>query len=612
MNMIHEWLPQNWAPILAVLCLLWLVLVAFIKEWASPDIIAMSAFCFLVATRLLPMSDAYSVFSNPAPITIAAMFILTAALEKTGIIDRFGNVLNFLVGRRLWLTMPPLMMLVAFCSAFVNNTPVVAIFLPVILAVCRRKHIPASRVLIPLSYAAVLGGTCTLIGTSTNVLVNGIVVEPEFGLRPLGMFEFTPLGVLLLVAGIGYVWLVGPWGLPDRLSVSSVLGPDERRQFLCHVLVKPQSPLVGLLLAQTELADKARGFRILEIRRGGARLTLPLDEVVINGYDRILLAVSSRNMHTPQAGMETLKSELAESFGIENLSTIKGAIVEGIIAPHSRLLGKTLRTARFRQTYGMLVLAVHRGGRNMSSGFQDAELEFGDTVLMLGPLSTFTQLREDGDFMLLEDQVPIRTGKKRAFAAMAVLGGVIVATTLDWAPIVFAATAACVVVLWLKCLSPQEAYKAVDWTVILTLYGMLSMGTVLQTTGAAAWLAATVVNVSKACIPVEWLPYVVLSLFYLLGSMLTEVLSNNATAVVLAPIAINSALSLGLDPRPFVFAVAFSSSASFSTPIGYQTNMMVYAAGGYRFSDFVKFGLPLNLILWALASVLIPYFWPFR
>jgi di/tricarboxylate transporter len=596
-------------PMLMVLGVLTLVLVAFIRDWAPPDVIAMSAFCVLVILGLLSVEKAVEVFSNPAPITIGAMFILSAAWEKTGVIDWMGSVLNRLVSARLWVTLPVLMVVVASCSAFVNNTPVVAVFLPVLLGISRRKHLPASKLLIPLSYAAVLGGCCTLIGSSTNILVSGIAVQ--YGQPDLGMFEFAPMGALLAGLGIAYVWIFGPCCLPDRLSVTAVLGPQDRHQFLCHLLINPESPLVRQRLTDTELADVQSGFRIIEVRRAGTRVTDPINEIVVRPYDRVLVAVSSRSMTKAKAGEDALHPETVARLDVENLSVIKGAIVEGVVAPHSRLIGQSLKSARFRQTYGMLVLAVHRSGKNLSTHFQNVELEFGDTVLMLGPVSTFEQIRNEGDFMLLEDKIALRPHRWRAVASLFLLGGAVAVSSLTRVPIVFAAVAACVVAMWLKCIKPTEAYKSIEWPVIFMLYGMLAVGTAMETTGTAKWIADSAVQGAQAMVPPGWMPLVILSLFYLTGSVLTEVLSNNATAVVMAPIAINSALSLGLDPRPFVFAVAFSASAAFSTPIGYQTHMMVYGAGGYRFSDFLKFGLPLNIILWITASWFIPTFWPF-
>lgn len=597
--------------IIAVLTILLLVLVAFIRDWASPDILAMSALCVLVLSGLLPMDTAFQVFSNDAPITIAAMFILSAGLEKTGVIDWIGHGLNRIVSRQLWLTFPALMILVAFCSAFVNNTPVVAILMPVLLTMCRKKNIAASKVLIPLSYAAVLGGCCTLIGTSTNIVVNNVASEQGM-MPPLGMFEFSGLGLILLGVGIVYVTVLGPSLLPDRQSISSVLAPSERRQFLCHLLVKPGSILVGQRLTESPLGNSVTSFRIIEVRRGGARLTLPLNQVVVSAYDRVMVAVSSKNMSTETAGSETLLPEVAERLGIENLSTIKGAVIEGIIAPHSRLIGKSLRSARFRQTYGMLVLAVHRRGLNLEHGFQDAELQFGDTVLMLGPLSTFSQMREAGDFTLLEDHGPERGNIKQAWIVVASLAGVVTFSALNWVPIALAALIACVVVLWARCLNPREAYESIDWTVLFMLYGMLAIGEALRVCGAPNLIAESVVTISQNMVPAAWLPLFVLALFYLIGNVLTEVLSNTATAVILTPIALGFATSLNLDPRPFVIAVAFSSSLAFTTPIGYQTHMMVYGAGGYRFSDFVRFGLPLNLIVWIVATYYIWKIWGFK
>ena len=599
-----------------VMGLMALVLVGLIREWAAPDVLAMTAFGLLVLGRLTGVFDInnpYDVLSNTAPVTIAAMFILSAALEKTGVIDSMGHLMDRLMGANLRLALAGLMLLAALCSAFINNTPVVAVFIPVTLAMCRRNNLSASKVLLPLSYGAVLGGCCTLIGSSTNIIVGDLAAAyPGGNIEPLGMFEFTPVGIILLGIGILYVTLFGPWLLPDRQSITSVLGNDERKHYICHLLIKPGSPLVGNMLVDTELSDQSQGFRIIEVRRGGSRLKQALNRIQVTSYDRVMVAIASRHMETTkEQGTANLKAEVASSLGVENLSTIKGAIIEGIVAHHSRLIGQTLMSARFRQSYGMLVLAVHRQGSNVSSAFQNAELQFGDTVLLLGPESTFHQLREDGDFTLLEDMAPIRSSPIQARIVLLTLAAIVLISALTPVKIASAALGGCLLILWLKCVSPQEAYKAIDWTIIFMLYGMLALGEAMESSGAARWIAENIVNFAQNTVPPAYLAIVVLALFYLLGNALTEMLSNAATAVILVPIAINTAISLGLDPRPFVFVVAFSASLAFATPIGYQTHMMVYGAGGYRFTDLVKFGLPLNIILWITAAFLIPRYWPF-
>lgn len=600
---------QELLPIIAVMALLLGVLIAFIREWAPAEVIAMSAFCLLVFSGILSPDHAFAVFSNQAPMTIAAMFIMSGALEKSGVIDQLGHILNKVIGNSVWLAIPPIMLIVVICSAFINNTPVVAIFLPILLGLSRRKHLPASKLLLPLSYAAVLGGSCTLIGTSTNILVAGIAVE--YGQEPLKMFEFAPLGLICAAVGLVYVAFLGPLFLPDRAGVMALLSPKDRQQFLCHLLIKPDSDLVGQRLLATPLGKEGEGFRIVEVRRNGSRSDLALDEIVVRSFDRVLVAVSSRHMEKGSDKKSTLRAELKEELGIENLSTIKGAIIEGIIAPHSKLINQSLNSVKFRQAYGMLALAIHRKGRNLDKGFHDIPLEFGDTILLLGPVSTFDRMREEGDFIMLEDQKPKQTDPFHRRITLLSLAGVVVAATLNVVPIVFAAIVGCLVVLWCRCLSPREAYQSIDWSIMFLLYGMLALGSAMEVTGAAQWLARGVVEFGNQFIPEVWLPMAILALIYIMGSFLTEILSNNATAVIMAPIAINSAISLDLDPRPFIIAVAFSCSLAFSSPLGYQTHMMVYGPGGYRFADFVKFGLPLNIILWLVASYFIPIFWPF-
>ncbi|GAB4252311.1 MAG: SLC13 family permease [Candidatus Methylacidiphilales bacterium] len=596
---------------LLMLLILGVLIAAFIREWAPPDVVALGGFCLVILTGLISVEQGFKVFSNQAPLAVAAMFILSAALTKTGAIDGIGRWLGNRLGGNLFVILPAVMVLVAFCSAFINNTPVVAIFMPILIHLARSKDLPASKLLIPLSYAAILGGCCTLIGTSTNIVVSGIAAN-SYQLAPIGMFELAAVGIPFVILGIIYMTLFGTRLLPARQTVTALLTPDDRRNFLCQVLVKKDSPLVGQRLVDTELAQKKSDFRIIEVRRRSARVMQPIDEIVVEPFDRILISASAKQMvELPQVKGIELASETRGRLGLENLSTIEGAIVEGIIAPHSKLIGKTIKSINFRQTYGIVILAVHRHGKNLSSQFQDEVLEFGDTLLMMGAKSTFEQMAEGSDFMFLEDRMPLAARRDKAWIAWACVAGVVLVASLELMPIAFAAILACLVLLLTGTLKSDEAYGAVDWPIIVMIYGMLGVGLAMEETGSAAWLANHLTNIVGVTVPSEWVPYILLSMVYLLTSTLTEVMSNNATAALATPIAINCALNAGLDPRPFIIAVCFGASASFVTPIGYQTNTMVYGPGGYRFSDFVRVGLPLNVLFWLGASILIPLFWKF-
>ncbi|MEO0453415.1 MAG: SLC13 family permease [Verrucomicrobiota bacterium] len=592
-----------------------LVLVAIcifllIREVVSPEMVAMGALCALMVSGILEVPEALSVFSNPAPLTVGAMFILSHALQKTGVIGIIGHFLSRHAGSSLRSVLFVTASIVAVSSAFVNNTPIVAIFMPVLLGLARSREIPASKLLIPLSYASIMGGCCTLIGTSTNLIVSGVM--NDYGLEPMGMFDLAAIGLPLLIIGVVYLTIVSPWLIPERQNITAMLNQNERSHYFCHTLVRPDSPLVGKVLTETELFQRSTEFKVIEVRRGGSRLMRSLADITIEPFDRIMISVTSKNLLTTEASKSpTLPNTITNQFGIENLSTIEGSIFEGVVSPHSHLINQTIKGINFRQTYGMLVLALHRKGANVSSGFENSPLQFGDTLLMLGPKQFYDDLRHQGDFMFLEDQKTPQADQKKSIWAILGISCAVALATFTSVPIVASAIMACVFVALMKCLKPEEAYHTIDWSILFLIYGMLSVGKAMEETQTAAWLAESMINIVQLMVEPEILPFVALALCYLLTNLLTEVLSNNATAVVMAPVSLNCAINLGVDPMPFAVATMLAASAAFITPIGYQTNTMVYGAGGYRFTDYVKVGIPLSIIFWITATLLIPRIWPF-
>jgi di/tricarboxylate transporter len=589
-----------------VCILLVAVFMAFVKEWFPPDLVAMGAFVLLMISGVLPADKALLVFANPAPIIIACMFILSAALERTGTIDALGGWFEKVAGKKELRVLMVLMLVVAVMSAFVNNTPVVVVFLPIVLALARKHNLIASRLLIPLSYAAIVGGTCTIIGTSTNLIAAGIAEETgDKRLEEFGMFEMSRLGVVFVGITFVYMLLVGRKLLPQRMTLSTLFEAEEGKEFLTVAVISEGSPLTGKRISETRLS-KIREFRIIEVSRGAERLEMPLNEVVFEAGDQLL--VKSRVEGVIDAGETTgLKIGGDGELGLESLRTDSAVLMEGIIGPGSSLLGQSLKALNFRQRFGVLILAVHRRGENLRESFENVKLAFGDTLLVEGGVDRMNRLFQERDFINLSRPKgrPVRRSKV-PFAIGAIVLFMVLGA-LKVAPLIVLALAAVLFTMFTRCIEPNEAYQAVEWKVIFMIFGMLGMGMALESTGVVAALS----NWVKDGVAGGYGPVVMISVIYLLAAVLTELVSNNAVAALLTPVAIGVAGALGpdIDPRPFVIAVMFGASASFSTPIGYQTNTYVYGAGGYRFSDFARAGIPLAVLLWLVASFLIPLMW---
>ena len=589
------------------------VFAGFIREWISVELVAIGALFLCVVAGILPVGttdryDALRVFAHPAPITVACMFILSAALDRTGVVEALGHQFERMAATSPMRMLFVLMVFVALLSGFMNNTPVVVVFMPIVISICRKKEWRASKYLIPLSYASIVGGTMTIIGTSTNLVAAGILNEQ--GYKPMSMFDVTPLGVVFVVVTLVYMLTIGRKLLPDRVTLASLIDSEQSREFITHAFVGQDSVLAGTAFLESGLA-KMRKARVLEVIREGQRLTQPLNEIVFEGGDEIVFKGQVQGL-MGISKTEGIKLRGDENMGLEGVRTESALLMEGIIGPDSSLAGKSLRELNFRQRFGVIILAVHRRGRNLQERFEDEKLSFGDTILVQGPAEKMRQLFEMRDFINLSESPGTALRPRRApVAILAIVGFMVMGALIGFGvvphiPVVVLAMGGALVVLMAGCIEPKDAYRAIDWKVIFLICGMLGLGLALDRSGLAARFADLLTEM------VGENRFLLVAALYLTAMLLTEVISNTAVAALLTPLAIAVGVRMGLDdPRPLVIAVMFGASASFMTPIGYQTNTFVYGAGGYRFTDFLRVGSPLAVLLWLVASLLIPVIWPF-
>ena len=586
-------------PLLFVCALLVWVLVAFVRETWSPDIVVAIAVAVLLATQLLSPGEVLSVLSNSAPVTIACMFILSAALERTGCIDALGNWLGDLVGDSPTRVLAGLMITALVVSAFLNNTPVVAILTPVAIALAKRASSSPSKLLIPLSYATVLGGMLTMIGTSTNILVDG--VARKAGLEPFGMFEITPAALAFCAVGFVYLMLFSRRLLPDRETLSKQLRPDLDRTFMSELRVPHTSPMIGRTLSEANL-NGGSGLQVLQVSRDDQQISRPEHDFVLQAGDLLVLHGQVRNVVDLRESGH-LSFNRGDAF--ETVSSQDLVLAEAIVGRGSRYSHRPMRDLDLSARYGINVLAVHRQDANVSGNLDDFELQFGDVMLVEGTPAQIKRFADNGELISLNAVQERAYRRDKAPIAILATLAVVILSAFSFMPIEGLAIIAGAVVLATRCLDVEEAYKAVDWKVLSLIFGMLAISIAMDKVG----LVDVVVAKTMTALP-DASPLLMLGFVYLLTTILTEILSNNAVAVLVTPVAIGIAQSLGLDPRPFVVAVMFAASVSFATPIGYQTNTFVYNAGGYRFIDFMRIGIPLNLLMVGVAIVVIPLVWP--
>lgn len=576
--------------------------ILFATEKLPVDLTAIIVMGVLLLSGIITPEEGISGFSNTATITVGAMFIISAALNKTGAVIFVGEIASKMFRLNFWLGLISTMIVVGVLSAFINNTPVVAVFIPIILSLSAQNKLSPSKILMPVSFASMFGGVCTLIGTSTNILVSSIAVQ--YGQQPFSMFEFTTLGLIFFAAGMIYMVFFGVRMIKAKDAPTDLTQKYSMSNYLTDIVLLPEAKSVGKKLIESPLVKELE-IDILDVVRNGKRLLRPTSEVEFEANDilRVRCDVKKIQELKDRVGIK-LKSNLKlhdEDFQAEDL-----LLVEAIIAPNSRLIGKTIKSSRFRNLYRANALALRHSGQLFHTEFVNIKLKAGDALLLEIRKENLEDLKRDPDFVLVSGVDLPKYRKSKIIPALLIVAGVIVSATLNILPIMISAIIGSILLVFTKCISLEETYKSIEWNIIFLLGGILSLGIAMEKTGAALLLANNIVNLIGFLGPVA-----IVAAFYLITSLFTELMSNNASAVLLAPIAIAVAESMGISARPLLMAVTFAASASFMTPVGYQTNTMIFGVGQYKFSDFLKIGAPLNLIFWILASIFIPIFFPF-
>lgn len=587
-----EW--QGWFAL--SLCIA--VLATLIFTRIGPHLIMIGALTILSVSGILSANDALSGFSNSGLITVAGMFVVAAGMHASGAIDL---LVTTLLGRPKTVrgAISRMFIPVVFLSSFLNNTPVVATMIPAIYSWSRKIGISPSKLMIPLSYIAILGGTITLIGTSTNLIVNGqyqvLTGGPGFSL-----FSITAVGIPVAIAGFLLMWLLFPKLLPERTQGQAF---SNLREFTLEVSIAPNGPLVGKTIEQAGLRHLQRVY-LIEIDRNGIAITVVSPEEVLQGGDRLVFAGDTdaiSDLMRINGIVPSTEEEQTQTFTMQHAER---RLIEAVVSPHCSALGYAIRDARFRARYGAAVLAVARNGERIKGNLGSIILQAGDTLLLEARPAFVSRQRYNKDFLLINDLNTEAPRHERAYLAWAILVGIIAAASFEVITMLNAALIGAGLMIISGCCSANQAERSLDLTVIITIASSFALGMALEKTGVAKYLAENIVDLSGGT------PWLLLILTYITISILTEVITNNAAALLMLPIVLEITEKASLNNEPFVFAIMMAASASFATPLGYQTNMMVYGPGGYRFTDFLRAGIPMNIVAAVVTITVLLIGWP--
>jgi di/tricarboxylate transporter len=583
-----------------------IALVLFITELFPIDVTALVVLGLLLIFGLVTPNESLSGFSNPAVITIGCLFIMSYALQKSHVLEYVIININKIIDKSQTLGMVVYLFCIGIASAVVNNTAIVAIFMPITIRLADKYNISPSKVLIPLSYAAILGGTLTLVGTSTNLIVNSILVDSS-GIS-LGMLEFAKFGIIKFTVGLIYIFTIGHRLLPSRVAKSSSITNYSLDGYLTEFKINENSPLCGKTLLDRKINENYDVI-VLDVLRGGEIITSNLRSLVLKQEDVLFVKGSFDNFQRLKE-IENLALLTDVKLTQEELEQEDHILAECLITDNSELIGQTLQEANFRRSFGSFVLAIRREGEVIRRKLAQFILKPFDTLLVYGPQDRINQLASKEGFIVLGKVNASLDSHPLWWLSIFTILFAVVMAIFKIIPIVVGVILGVIALLLARVITPNEAYSSIHWQVIIVIAAFLPMGAAMKKTGLDEIIGSSIGNIVNL-FPVDLIPYFLLAIIYLITMVLTEIASNVATAIIMTPIALTLATQFGFDPRPFIFAVCYAASASFITPIGYQTNLMVFGPGGYRYSDYIKVGLPLGIILWIISVFVIPMIWPF-